>query len=67
LTERGPVALRVLDQLVGFRDPDGAAPALEPVVEQDASDLTAFAGTGAIAQEPAAAEVDSPFGIVWSG
>src|SRR6267142_5247794 len=34
--ERGPVALRILDQLVGFADPDRASAALEPVVEQDA-------------------------------
>ena len=41
--ERRPVALGVLDQLVGLADPDRAAAALEPVVEQDAGDLTALA------------------------
>ena len=41
--ERRPVALRVLDQLVGLGDPDRAAAALQPVVEQDAGDLPALA------------------------
>ena len=36
--------LRVLDQLIGLGDPHRAAPALEPVVEQDAGDLAALAG-----------------------
>ena len=54
----GPVALGVLDQLVGLRDPDRAAPSLEPVVEDDASDLAALAGAGAVAEEPAAPEAD---------
>src|ERR1700733_1070895 len=58
LAERRPVALGVLDQLVGLRHPDGAAAALEPVVEQDASDLAAFAGAGAVTQHEAAPETD---------
>src|SRR6188508_1374446 len=33
LAERRPVAPRILDQHLGLRDPQGAAPALEPVVE----------------------------------
>src|ERR1700730_8881097 len=56
--DRGPVALGVLDQLVGFRDPERAAAALEPVVEDDAGDLAALAGAGAVAEEPAAPEGD---------
>ena len=56
LAERRPVALGVLDQLVGLRHPHGPAPALEPVVEDDARDLPALAGAGAVAQEPAAAK-----------
>jgi hypothetical protein len=56
LAERRPIALRVLDQLVGFRDSDGAPPSLEPVVEQNAGDLAALAGACAVAQEPAAAK-----------
>ena len=56
--ERRPVALGVLDQRVGFRDPDGAAAALQPIVEEDAGDLPALAGAGAVAEKPAAAEAD---------
>ena len=67
LSERRPVALRVLDQLVGFGDPDRAAAALEPVVEQDAGDLAALAGAGAIAEEPAAAETDRGLGVIRRG
>src|SRR3546814_147665 len=55
-TEGGPVAHRVLDQLVGLGDPERPAPALEPVVEDDPGDLAALAGPGAVAQEPAAPE-----------
>ena len=67
LAERRPVALGVLDQLVGLRDPDGAAAALEPVVEQDAGDLAALAGAGAVAQQPAAAEANGVLGVVGRG
>ena len=64
LAERRPVALGVLDQLVGLRHPQGAAAALEPVVEKDAGDLAALAGPGAVAKEPAAAEADRGLGVV---
>ena len=56
LAERRPVALGVLDQLVGFRHPHRLAAAFEPIVEQDAGDLAALAGPGAVAEKPAAAE-----------
>jgi hypothetical protein len=64
LPERRPVALGVLDELVGFRDPDGATAALEPVVKQDAGDLAAFTGARAITQEPAASEADGIFSVI---
>ncbi len=67
LPERGPIALGVLDQLVGFRHPDRAAAALQPVVEQDAGDLAALTGAGAVAEKPAAAEADGVFSIVGRG
>ena len=57
--DRRPVALGILDQLVGFRDPDGLAAAPEPVVEDDCGDLAALAGAGAVAEKPAAAEANS--------
>src|SRR3546814_1514319 len=60
--ERGPVAHRVLDQLVGLGDPERPAPALEPVVEDDAGDLAALAGAGAVPQEPAAPEAHGEIG-----
>ena len=56
----GPVALGVLDQFVGFGNPDGALAAFEPVVEDDCRDLTPLAGAGAVAEEPAAPE---PHGV----
>jgi hypothetical protein len=56
--DRGPVALGVLDQLVGFGDPDRPAAASEPVVEDDRGDLAALARTGAVAEEPAAPKAD---------
>ncbi len=59
--ERRPVALGVLDQLVGLADPHRAAAALQPIVKQDAGDLTALARAGAISQKPAAPEL---YGIV---
>ena len=52
----GPVALGVLDQLVGFRDPHRPAVALKPVIKNDAGDLAALAGAGAVAEKPAAPE-----------
>ena len=65
--ERRPVALGVLDQLVGLADPDRAAAALQPVVEQDAGDLAALAGAGAVAEEPAAPEAHGILGIIGRG
>ena len=62
--ERRPVALGVLDQLVGLADPHRAAAALQPVVEQDAGDLTALPRAGAVAQKPAAPESHGVVGIV---
>jgi hypothetical protein len=67
LPQRRPVALRVLDQFVGFGDPERPAPALEPVVKQDACDLTALAGAGAVAQHPATAETHRVLGAVRRG
>src|SRR5581483_2813418 len=65
--ERRPVALRVLDQLVGLADPDGAPPALQPIVEEDAGDLAALAGASAVAEEPAPAKADRVLRIVARG
>ena len=62
--ERRPVALGVLDQLVGLADPDRAATALQPVIEQDAGDLTALARAGAVAQKPATPELHGIVRIV---
>ena len=56
LAQGGPVAPRVLDQRLGLGDPQGLAPALEPVVENDAGHLAALAAAGAVAEEPAAPE-----------
>ena len=67
LPERRPIALGVLDQLVGFRHPYRAAAALQPVVEQDTCDLATLAGAGAVAEKPAAAEADGAFSIVGRG
>ena len=64
LAERRPIALRVLDQLVGFRDPEGAPPALERVVEQNAGDLAVLAGACAVAQELAAAKADGILSVI---
>src|SRR3546814_8385736 len=61
--ERGPVAHRVLDQLVGLGDPERPAAALEPVVEDDAGDLAALARPGAVAQEPTAPEAQGVHGF----
>ena len=67
LAERRPVALGVLEQRVGLGDPERAAPALQPVVEDDAGDLPALAGAGAVAEEPAAAEADGVWVTFGSG
>ena len=65
--ERGPVAFGILDQLVGFRDPQRAAAALEPVVEDDRGDLAALAGAGAVAEKPAAPEAHRACRALGSG
>ena len=67
LSQRGPVALGVLDQLVGLGDPERAAAALEPVVEQDARGLAALPRPGAVAQEPAAPKRDGVRVVVARG
>ena len=54
--QRGPVAARVLQQLVGLREPEGLLPAAQAVVEDDGGDLAALAAAGAVAQHPAPAE-----------
>ena len=66
LAQRRPVAARVLDQL-GLGDPQRLAPALEPVVEDDAGHLATLAAAGAVAEEPAAAEPHRVGGIVGRG
>ena len=67
MPERRPVALGILDQLVGLRDPHGAPAALQPVVEKDAGDLAALAGAGAVAQHPAAPEAHGVLGAIGRG
>jgi hypothetical protein len=64
LTQRRPIALGVLNQLVGFGDPHRAPAALQPVVEEDPGDLAALAGTGAIAEKPTSAEADGRVRVV---
>ena len=54
--DRGPVAARVLEQLVGGGQPQRPAAAAQPVVEDDGGDLAALAAAGAVAQHPAAPE-----------
>jgi hypothetical protein len=62
--ERRPIALRILDQLVGFADPDRTASPLQPIVQQNAGDLSALASPGPISQEPAAAKADGILRII---
>ena len=52
-----PVAARVLDELVGLGEPEGAAAALQPAVEDDGGDLAALAAAGAVAEHPALPEL----------
>ncbi len=54
--ERRPVALRVLEQLVGLRDPDRLASPAQPVVEDDGGGLAALAGAGPVTEHEAAPE-----------
>ena len=62
-----PVALGGLDQFIGLRDPQSAAAAFEPVVENDGGDLAALAGAGAVAEKPAAPETYSALGAFRGG
>src|SRR5690606_16054375 len=55
LPQRRPVALCVFEQAVGDRQPHGALPTLEHIVEDDPSNLPTFARAGAVTEEPAAA------------
>ncbi len=55
--KRGPVALRILDELVGFGNPDSLAASSQPIVENNACRLASFAAAGAVAQEKAFAEL----------
>ena len=57
LAQSRPVALRVLDELVGLRNPDGFASATQPVVENDAGGLAPFTRAGAVAEEEPFAEL----------
>src|SRR3546814_1266003 len=59
LPERRPVTLCVFEQPIRDRQPDGTAPAFQPVVEDDARNLAALARAGSIAEEPPAAQADS--------
>ena len=65
--ERRPVALRVLDQLVGLADPHCLAAALKPVVEDDRGGLAAFANAGAVADHEAAPEAHGVRRIITRG
>ena len=52
----GPVPTRVLEQLVGLREPERPLPAAQPLVEDDGGDLATLAASGTVAQHPAAPE-----------
>lgn len=65
--QRRPVALRVLEQLVGLRDPDRLAPALQPIVENDAGGLATLAGAGAVPEHEASTETDRVRRVVAGG
>src|SRR3546814_12822287 len=53
--ERGPVTPCFLQKRFILRDPDVAAPALQPIVEDARRDLTPLPRTGAVSQEVALA------------
>src|SRR3546814_17286412 len=53
--ERGPVTPCILQKRFILRDPDVAAPALQPIVEDASRDLTPLPRTGAVSQEVALA------------
>ncbi len=63
-TERGPVAPGILKQRFVLRDPDVAAPALQPIVENAGRDLTPLSRTGAVSQEVTLAIDSAAFGFV---
>ncbi len=67
LPERRPVTLGVVKQFVRLRHPDCTAAAFEPVVEDDARDLAALAGAGAVAEKPAAPETHGVLGLIGRG
>lgn len=67
LPERRPVALRILQKLVTFRDPERLAAALAPVVEQDPGRLAALARPGAVTEEKSTTEAEGVRGIVGRG
>ena len=57
-SDGAPVAARVLQQLVGLREPQRPLPSPQPLVEDDGGDLPALAAAGAVSQHPAAPEAD---------
>src|SRR5690606_586196 len=63
--ERRPVALCVLDQLVGFGDPDRLTPSAQPVVEDDRGRLAALASSGPVTEHEAPAKPDRTGSIFW--
>src|SRR3546814_19994360 len=63
LSQRLPVAHRVVMERVRTAHPDRAAATFEPVVEDDARDLPALAGARSIAEEPAAPAPDGGVGL----
>ncbi len=50
----------VLEKLIGFRDPEGLSPTLQPVVEDNARNLAALARACAVAEVEPAPELESP-------
>lgn len=54
--EGGPVALGIVDERGGEAEPDEAASAAEPAVEEQRGDLAAFAGAGAVPNHVSAPE-----------
>ena len=56
--ERGPVPAGVLEKLVGGGQPQRAAGAPQPLVQDDGGNLPTLAAAGAVAEHPAPAEPD---------
>ena len=65
--EVGPVAHRVLDEGLRLRDPHRARASGEPAREDDAGDLAALAGPGAVAEEVALPVGDPARGAIALG